>query len=186
MYWIDHCPFFGHQCRFKLDNQWNSQVSLVRPVLGLGCLLYLSCCCLFCSFSSCWRRDGKSQTKLAPGPFAGASNLLTAFCYFYIANQNWSQDGSIIAALSGSCLFLAKTHCIFSFLLPRLGQMKFTSHMSCWYSLPLWKISLPLDLSRGWCSAHWCSTNLTCTWTGAQPAPFLSWGWVMGTILVVF
>lgn len=73
----------------------------------------------------------KSQKELAPGPFAGASNLLTAFCYFYIANQNWSQDGSIIAALSGSCLFLAKKHGIFSFLLPRLGQMKFTSHMSC-------------------------------------------------------
>eukprot|EP00434_Breviolum_minutum_P042470 symbB.v1.2.037803.t1/scaffold5685.1/size24600/3 len=40
---------------------------------------------------------------------AGASNLLTAFCYFYIANQNWSQDGSIIAALSGSCLLMFST-----------------------------------------------------------------------------
>lgn len=42
-----------HQCRFKLDNPWNSQVSFVRTVLGLGCLPFLFC--LSRSFSSCWQ-----------------------------------------------------------------------------------------------------------------------------------
>jgi hypothetical protein len=37
-------------------------------------------------------------------PTAGVSNVVTAFSYFWIAHQDWTHEGSFLAALGGSCL----------------------------------------------------------------------------------
>lgn len=39
----------------------------------------------------------------------GVSNVVTAFSYFWIAHQDWSHEGSFLAALGGSCLLMFTT-----------------------------------------------------------------------------
>eukprot|EP00435_Cladocopium_sp_Y103_P061768 s226_g23.t1 len=39
----------------------------------------------------------------------GVSNVVTAFSYFWIAHQDWTHEGSFLAALSGSCLLMFTT-----------------------------------------------------------------------------
>lgn len=94
-----------------------------------------------------------------PGLAAGASNLLTAFCYFYIANQNWSQDGSIIAALSGSCLFLAKKHCMFRFCCNVWDR---------WNLLLTWAVDTVCHYGKLVC--HWTSAEVDVQHIGAPQA----------------
>ncbi|CAL1161481.1 unnamed protein product [Cladocopium goreaui] len=39
----------------------------------------------------------------------GVSNVVTAFSYFWIAHQDWTHEGSFLAALGGSCLLMFTT-----------------------------------------------------------------------------